>query len=653
MRLSFVFVLFFVFKLSVFSQNSSDADFLIIGKQNITLGEFEKTYNKNNSIGSGDRQSVEEYLPLFINFKLKVQAAIDAGFDTLPSFKTELKGYRDQLAKSYLTDNRAVDSLVREAYTRMHTEVNASHIMISLKVNPSPADTLQAWNKALAIRSRLMAGEPFEKIAFELSEDPSARNNKGNLGYFTAFQMVYLFESAVYNQRVGEISRPVRSRFGYHLIKTNDKRPARGEVKVAHIMLMVPQGSPDSVWLSTEERIKEIAKQIQSGSDFASLAKELSEDRGSARNGGELPVFGAGRMVQEFDQAAFALQNPGDISEPVKTSYGWHLIKLIEKRGIPEFEKIKQELKSRISRDERSEAGSNSFIAKLKQEYNFSENRDLLREFHKNSILNLKVSETNADRQLFSFSTQNYTLSDFAGYLKGFPAPDSSKNIEEFVQGNYTAFVRNKLLKFEDSQLEAKYPEFTSLVQEYHDGILLFNLSDSLIWSKASKDSAGLTDFFNKNKQSYMWPERLEATIVSSDSEKTLSNALKISKILKTPENLQTNLVKSVCDTAADKPCVELKYGKFEKGEEPLLDKIAWKKSISKIIKINNKNYFVVVHGFLEPMPKSLDEARGLAISDYQNYLDSQWIETLRKKYPVIVNNETLNELKIRYASSK
>lgn len=676
MKSGFIF-LFCIFSLQqVFSQINDDAIFLTIGKQTVSTSDFERIYNKNNSISNTDKQTVEEYLPMFINFKLKVQAAIDAGYDTLLSFRNELKGYRDQLAKSYLTNNSAVDSLIQEAYLRMHTEVNASHIMVALKAEANPEDTLIAWKKIMALRQRLLSGESFEKLAYELSEDPSAKNNQGNLGYFSAFQMVYPFESAAYNNKVGEVSMPVRSKFGYHLIKTNAKRPARGEIKVAHIMLMVPQGSPDSVWLSAENKIKDIAQQLKAGADFATLAKERSEDRGSARNGGELPTFGAGRMVPEFDEAAFKLQTPGEISTPVRTFYGWHIIKLIEKYGIPEFEKIKQDLKSRISRDERAEAGSNSFIAHLKKEYNFIENKNLLTHLYKTSntkplvksskttqipekeaenslpskknYLNPNFDKNITSLELFSFAEQKIRLSQFIDYLKQVPEPDSTVNLEKFIHTNYAVFVKNSLMHYEDNHLEQKYPEFKSLVQEYHDGILLFNLSDSLVWSKASKDSAGLQKFYNEHISSYKWPQRLEASVISSESNENIQKALKAAKKLRTSEKIAQNLAKSVCDTS-NLSCVTINYGKFVKGENQIIDSVTWEKGFSNIMELNGNHQFVVVHNLLPPTTKTLDETRGMAIADYQGYLESEWISFLRKQYAIMINNDILNQLKNKY----
>ncbi len=682
MRLFFVVFICLLIPQYIFSQSNDDATFLSIGKQKISTGEFERIYNKNNSINSAENQSVDEYLQMFVNFKLKVQSAIDAGLDTLPSFKNELKGYRDQLAKSYLTDNKTADSLIREAYQRMHSEVSASHIMVSLNMSPSPEDTIVAWKKIMGIRQRLINGEDFEKLASDLSSDPSAKNNKGNLGYFTSLQLPYPIESAIYNNKIGEISLPVRSTMGYHLIKTTDKRPARGEIKVAHIMLMVPQGSSDSLWLIAEKKIKGIEQELKAGGDFANIARERSEDRGSAKNGGELPAFGAGRMVPEFDAAAFKLNNPGEISEPVRTFYGWHIIKLIEKSGIPEFEKVKQDLKSRISRDERSNIISNSFTAYLKNEYKFEDDLSLLTNLYsyvqpkinatkkqnsksgtKNlvlaevqkpkSFINFNIDNQIAEKSLIRFADQSYELSDFIAYLKNINLPDSSASVEDFIRKTYNSYVENKLLEYTNKNLELSNTDFKNLVQEYHDGILLFNMSDSLVWSKASLDSTGLTEYFTKNQNSYIWPVRFEATVVSSNSPEIAKKALIAAKKLKTQKAIESGITKAVCDTSANEPCIQITYGKFSKGENEIVDSVSWKKGISKIEEHNDKFQFVIIHNVLKSMPKKLEEIKGLAISDYQNYLDSEWVNKLRKQYQVVVNDDILNELKNKYAGKK
>jgi peptidyl-prolyl cis-trans isomerase SurA len=520
--------------------------------------------------------------------------------------------------------------------------------MISLKGTPTLSDTLVAWNKIMKIRKRLQDGESFEKLASELSQDPSAKNNDGNLGYFTAFQMVYPFESAAFNNKIGEISMPVRSRFGYHLIKTTDKRPARGEVKVAHIMAMVPQGAPDSSWSSAELKIKEIESRLKAGADFSMLAKEQSDDRGSAQNGGELPSFGTGRMIPEFEQAAFELRHPGDISKPVKTFYGWHIIRLIEKKGIPEFDNIKHEIRSKISKDERLEIASNSLVTRLKREYNFIDTVKLLEDLSLNPDYK---TETKVKQILFRFSDQVFLLNDFINYLNSLQKPDSTTAFLDFVKTTYNTYVKRKLIDYEDRMLEIKYPDFKSLVMEYHDGILLFNISDSLIWSKASKDTAGIEKYFATNRKKYQWPKRIEASVVRCSSPEVAQNAQKYAQRLKTPESLTLMLAKIICDSTHRDDCLTINYNKFAKGDNRLTDKIVWKKGLSQIIEIDGASEFAVIHNLIPPRAKTLDESRGFVISDYQNFLEKEWLNALRNKYLVNVNNDVLNQLKKEYAS--
>ena len=498
--------------------------------------------------------------------------------------------------------------------------------------------------------------------------------------------MVYPFETAAFNNKIGDISMPVSTRFGYHILKTNDKRPARGEVHVAHIMCIVPQGSPDSLWIKADKKINSLYSKLKEGADFAKTAQESSEDVGSSKNGGELPWFGTGRMVPEFEQAAFKLQNPGDYSAPVKTSYGWHLIKLLEKRSIPEFETVKSDLKNKITRDERAEAGSTSFVNKIKAAYGFTENKELLNQFYVSEnnttiaktpaekskkqtvdpktkktislsaenatkkILNLNIDDNTARKVLFSFANTNYTVAGFKDYLKTIVPWDSAKSAENYINDAYQQYTKKTLLAFENSQLESKYADFKNLIQEYHDGILLFNLSDSLIWSKASKDTAGLEAFYGAQKNQYMWPERLEASVVTCKTMDLAQKAIKNVKKIKTREKIQNQLVSLACDTIVGLDCISLEYNRFSRGENPAIDSIAWEKGITKPFTKNGKIQFVVIYNKLAPMPKSLDESRGLIIADYQTYLDNQWVSQLRKKYPIFIDSEILNQLKNKYA---
>ncbi|MEA3318034.1 MAG: peptidylprolyl isomerase, partial [Bacteroidota bacterium] len=305
---------------------------LTIDDEKISSEEFERIYQKNKkNFSTGDVISVDEYLDLFVNFKLKVAEAESRGLDTLTSFKREFEGYRKQLIKPYFVDKECKNKLINTAYNRLQYEIRVKHILLKLSPNASAEDTAFVYNKALEIRNRIIKGEKFELVAKGTSDDPSVRNNGGDIGYFTAFQMVYSFEDVAYKLDIGKISYPVRTKFGYHIIQKVDKREAKGQAKVAHIMLTVPRGMQPSKTIEKEKLINEIYHKLKEGEKFADLVKIYSEDRGSAKNGGKLPWFGSGRMVKPFEDAAFELANIGDISKPIRTSFGWHIVKLLDK----------------------------------------------------------------------------------------------------------------------------------------------------------------------------------------------------------------------------------------------------------------------------------------------------------------------------------
>ena len=403
----------------------SEETLLTINDKDISKEEFERIYEKNKTnLTTGEVTSIEDYLELFINFKLKVFEAQELGYDTLSSFIKEFDGYKKQLARPYLLDNQANEMVIQEAYERMQYEVRASHILIELDAGAEPKDTLVAYNKAIKIRKRILFGEQFEVVAKGSSDDPSVKNNGGDLGYFTAFQMIYPFESAVFNLNIGEISLPVRTRFGYHIIKVTDKRKARGEVKVAHIMLTVPRGSTEEIELQKKELVNNIYHRIKEGEDFTDLAKTYSEDRGSARNGGELPWFGTGRMVKEFEDASFSLEYKGDISKPVKTGFGWHIIKLIDKKDIPSFDEAKAEIKRKVGNDKRSDIARKALINKLKKEYKFYEKQCNVPVTYDSTenVYNIRQeylkSNHRIDDTLISFLDKVFTPEDFLNYSK-------------------------------------------------------------------------------------------------------------------------------------------------------------------------------------------------------------------------------------------
>lgn len=650
-RLPFLLLLTLGLSFVLNGQEYSDEIVMTIGDREITAGEFERIYKKNNT-GEGilDKKTVDEYLELFINFKLKVIEAENLGLDTMPSFIKELSGYRDQLARAYLTDNKTKEKLIREAYHRMKTEVSASHILVRLPSNPTPEDTLQAYNKAMRIIDRLQLGESFEAIARGASDDPSAKTNGGNLGYFTAFRMIYPFESVVYNTDVGDITMPVRTSFGYHIIKVNDKRPSRGEVKVSHIMVATPRGSNDETREKAREKIEMIYQKLMQGEPFDSLALAFSDDQGSARNGGELPWFGTGRMVPEFEEAAFNLKQPGELSKPVQTSYGWHIIKLVDKKPLGSFEELKPEIEQWIARDERAAIGKEAFLNGLKKEYNFTLSGEALAEFY--DALDPEFlpdfsnpgRAANLNRPLFSFAGVKYNQNDFMTFISKYPGKVRTSDVREYIDKMFEQYASQELMNYEEAHLEEKYPEFKNIMREYHDGILLFELTDKMVWSKAIKDTIGLEKFYEKNKNNYLWEDRVNASIYTC---KDRSKLKQLSRMLKK----RTRKGYSDKDFLAafnsgDENYLNIENGIFSKGDHEIIDSIKWHKGVSEGMEKNGKPVIVVIHEIMKNQPKTLEEAKGVITSDYQNYLEQEWIRQLREKYPVTINQEIVNEMK-------
>lgn len=626
------------------SAQKKDVTFIDFGKEKISKAEFKRVYLKNNSGEIISKSTVDEYLDLYINFKLKVMEAEAMGLDTIPSFVNELSGYRKQLAQPYLTADGIIQELKEEAYKRLQKDVKASHILISVSDEASPEDTLVAYKRALNVKKQLEAGGDFAKIAKSNSDDPSVKTNEGSLGYFTAFYMVYPFESAAYNTEVGKISDIVRTQYGYHILKVEDKREAVGNIKVAHILI-----SSDPELSKTEDpegRIKEIYSKIKKGASFEEMAAQFSDDTKTSSSGGVLPTFGVGRMVPEFAEEAFSLKNDGDISKPIATPYGWHIIKRINKFPIGSFEEVEKELMQRIKKDSRSNLNQEAVVNKIRKQYGFSENLKERNDFYKvvdTSIYESKWVESKAnklDETLFTIGDMKVNQADFASYLASSQRQRKPISVEVYVNSKYETFRRNKLLAYKDSKLDEEYPEFKALMEEYHDGILLFNLTDELVWSKAIKDTTGLEAFLEKNKEDYRWDRRVEATVYSAVNDKVASEVKKMIK----KEKSVTDITEEINQPSQ----LNLKYEqkKFLKGENEIVDQVEWKEGVSKNINSNGRVFFVNISEVLESSYKTLEDSRGLITSDYQNHLEKEWIKSLREKYSYKVDDKVLKSLK-------
>jgi peptidyl-prolyl cis-trans isomerase SurA len=665
-------LLLFLLQSSGLAQNE-DVSIMTINGKNISKGEFERIYRKNNLVNPNESQkSLDDYVNLFINFKLKVAEAESLGMDTLKSFRNELSGYRKQLAKPYLINKEIDDQLLAEAYERMHWDVNASHILISIDGDGAPADTLKAWNEAIKIRNNYLNGESFEKLAAQYSADPSAKKNYGNLGYFTGFQMVYPFETAAFNTKPGEISMPVKTRFGYHLILVKEKRQAAGLVKVAHIMLSFADSQNEEEVAKLKNKIGNIWDQLNAGADFAEMAQKYSDDKGSAVKGGELPEFGTGRMVPDFEKVAFGLTKPGEISQPFKTSFGFHIVKLIEKKGIGSLDEMKAELKAKIQRDERANKSKEIFISQLKKEYAFQENSKNLEQFihaFPDSLLTVAWDGKIQDKKsliLFTANGNLYSQEEYARWIaKSLAAKPQMTSKSEFLKSQFNLWVGQTLTDIEDSNLEKKYPEFRYLMNEYHDGILLFDLSDKMIWSKAIKDTVGLQAYYEASEKRYYWDERAECIIytlhekadsmkipaeqLAVNNQKALNKVLKLAKKRAGKEMSEEKfLIKAntIINKSKSNYLIDLKNERYEKTAYHLLSQVDWKPGFYGAFDEAGEKVFFQIRQILPKTEKSLPEVKGLVTADYQNYLEQIWIEELKQKYKVHVDKEVLSTIR-------
>lgn len=625
---------------------TNDPVLMTINNKPVLRSEFEYIYNKNNTNNSLDKKTLDEYVDLFINFKLKVEEAKAQGIDTTKSFITELSGYRSQLTKPYLTDSKVDDAVLQEAYNRMKEDVDVSHILIRIPQNATPVDTLKAWNTILSIQKRLLKGEDFTKVAKEVSEDPSAAENGGHLGFISAFRTVYPFETAAYNTSVGSLSKIVRSAFGYHILKIHARRNTLGEILVAHIMKFTAKDD-EVTNKKAKMEIDSLYQRVLAGDDFGALAEKYSQDKGSSVKKGELPWFGTGRMVPEFETAAFALKNTGDVSKPIQSAYGWHIIKLLDRKGIDTFENAKADLERKVKRDERANFGQKAFLNKLRTEYNYQVLKASLQEFYKIAA-DRKLSDSTfiaeaakLDKPLFSFAGKNFSQADFAKYLKKNNNSDMSI-ASEMIDQKFNAYVDAELLAFEDTQLEKKYDDFRFLMNEYHDGILLFEVSNNEVWEKASKDTQGLEKYFIAHKEVYTWKEpHYKGRVIWCKDKATLKAAKSIvskSSIDSIDKYLKTRLNDSI-------QYVKIEKGLYVKGENKVIDKEIFKTS-DKLTPSTDYPYEFVVGKLLKNTPEDYTDVRGLVTADYQDYLEKEWIKALRAKYPVVVNKEVLKTVK-------
>lgn len=514
-----------------------EAVILTIGDKKFTTDEFFQSFTKNQfSNDSTKPTGVTEYLKLYTNLKLKVLGAQSEGRDTTASFREEMASYRTQLAQPYFTDKALVENLVAEAYQRMKEDFRVSHILLLAPPDASPTDTLSAYQAITALRGRIVQNDiSFEDAAKQYSKDPASAPNGGDLGsYFSVFQTVYPFENAAYTTPIGQVSAPVRTAAGYHLIKVTQRRPSRGKVQVAHILISASPNATDDGKAAAKAKAEKVYNLLQQEA-WEIVCRDYSDDATTKNDEGKLPEFGTGRMVPAFEDAAFSLRQIGEISKPIQTNYGWHIIKLMNRKSIESFEDAAPQLRQKVTTDSRGELVKEANYKKLRAYYKINEPNGVL----ENAIAQIDSSLLDGQwklieplapsieqKTLVQVADKPYTVKQFYTFIRDTqrPVPPGS-SIKMLIQRYYRTFVNKKLMEIEEVNLENKYPEFRSLMNEMRDGVLFSQIMEANVWEASLTDSLGQRKLWEQNKEKYNYPERAFANIIISDSDTLLKRA--------------------------------------------------------------------------------------------------------------------------------
>lgn len=630
---------------------AKDRVLFTMGKQKVTSREFEYLFVKNHSNKPGEftREGVNAYLDLFVRFKLKVAEAARRGMDTTKAFRTEFEGYRKEIKKSFEPPAANPEQLLNLTYERLKTEVRAAHILI--QADPDLSDTLSAYNKAMELRNRAQAGEDFADLARRYSDDPSAKSNGGDLGYFTALEMVYPFENTAYSTPPGQISLPVRTRFGYHIVKVIDHRPSPPETEVSHIL--VRQGEQAHTEDEARNLIFSISDRLQAGAKWEDICREYSEDPSTRDQGGKLPPFRRGTfatIAPGFEEAAMGLRNPGDISDPVQSSFGWHIIRLEGKVPMASLQNMKMVLQQRVSRDERSRYSGVKRMERLKVELGLKEDPQVFR-----AVLDLADSALNtgnwnftgtrklAASRLMELDGKSYRVKDFTGWLTRQQTAQGGSSVspEQIMRRYYGNWIQQLVEKTSDARMERDNESYRLLLQEYREGMMLFAIMEKEVWNKASADTAGQRRYFNGYQARYQAGNRIRARIYGSGDAAYM-------------EALQQKLQRgdSVTKEEARKLRTASPFRLYEKGDSKITDRIPWTIGVH-ATEADKIRYVVQVTALVPPGQKTFEEARPLVISDYQDALEETWIGQLREKFPVRNVPAVLEEVTQRIIASK
>lgn len=625
---------------------------LSIGEKKVSDEEFKYIYSKNNTNDLGVK-SPEEYLDLFINFKLFVVEAESLKLDESEQFKNEFQGYKEQLAEPYLAEAIIKKQLLDEAYDRSKYDVKIDLIYIKVDKRANVKQQMKAEDKAKKIKERLDSGEDFEKVATETSDTKSVARTRGHLLFIPLSRLPYEIQNEVVNAKKGVFLQPISTQSGYYILRLVDKRKSPGLVHVAHIMVSSPKTQNEMKNQPAKDKAEDLYNQLLSGASFEELAKQ-SDDKGTGKKGGELPWFGTGRMVAEFEDVAFNLKNVGDMSKPIKTEFGWHIIKLLGKKPLPTKEEATPKIQKQISRDVVLRETVRDYVnSTLKKRFNYSEVKGakVLYEFADSSFYKAaweKPEDEDLSAVVFKLNGEKYTADQFADFTANSQRKQYPVSLQNYIDEKYNDFVYEMLQEVERKQLYSSNDQFRNTVREYHDGMLLFDYKKEYIWDKASIDSVGLKKFYKNNIDKFQNRLSLEMSIFEYSEESQVEKFMDIDKKDWTKMS-DEDVVKKL--SRRDSEFKLIQTGRFRAKENIVADKVfevfeqnpGFKKR--KSLHLPADNMLVHISKMEKVAPKKFEELRGLVISEYQHELEQKKLEELKEKYKVRVNKKVLKQL--------
>ena len=619
------------------------------GKNKVDAKEFLRAFNKNNMISPSTNRSkaINDYLALYINSKLKIREAYARRYDTIPAIQGEVENLRLQIIDNYMNDPQAVEKLTHEAFIRSQKDIHLAHVFISFKNTSGVVDMAAADKKRDEVLKKITAGEDFFKVAAELSDDPSAKTNKGDIGFITVFTLPYFFENIAYTTAPGKISTPLRSKSGYHIFKNIEERPAIGKLKADQILLAFAPGTTDTEKMELKKRADSIYQLLKAGEDFGKLASQFSNDYITASAGGYIQPFGVGQYEPEFEKAAFALKKDGDITVPFLTTHGYHIIRRSGTIPIVKDSSDKvnwNDLKTRVNIPERTSASQKALVERIKKQAGFKiypYKEDVLQAYTDSIINRTKLgigAQQDKNAPLFKIGDSTLKVPDWIGYAQVFrfnannTVKPTDELMEEFIQANVLQYYREHLEKYNE--------EFRNQMNEFKDGNLFFEIMQREIWNTAQSDSIGLRRHYEKNKAKYNWKPSADAVIFYCNDEITAEELYKAVK--EKPTEWSAIVSQYEEKASADSSRNEL-------ANIPGKTKVAFTEGMvtTPLVNPNDKSasFAYIIKIYNNTSPRNFEEAKGLVINDYQTLLDEKWIAQLKKKYPVVVNQAVLQSI--------